>query len=451
MGQEQNRGRSLTVAARSARMRPFVSRIFDSFSGSDRGAEALTGTRLLTRTVQKVAGAVLEPSQGRSKTLLTMLAAFAVIALFGLSLTAQPAPSAKPGTPKGPPDSPAFLALAAKAQAAREAGNPDEALRLYRQALDLKPAWAEGWWFTGTIYYEADQYAQGRDAFRHLLSNAPKMATGWAMLGLCEFQTKQYEEALAHLQRANTLGLGGHEEIRDVVNYHRALLFSREGEFDQAMGLVALAITRGKDSPQLVEAMGIAALRKPVIPSELPPTEREIVMDVGRALCDGSARRIADATTEFDLILKKYPDTPQLHYLYGLVLIGADPDKALEQFKAELVISPRHAEALYSIAREYDKRSDFAAALPYAKRTVDVNPNFGPGHALWGKALVESGSDVKLGLSEIETAVKLNPANPQNHYLLSMAYAKLGRSADAARERAEFINLRKDSTQAEEK
>jgi tetratricopeptide (TPR) repeat protein len=85
-------------------------------------------------------------------------------------------------------DSPAFTALAAKAQAAREAGNPDEALRLYLQALDLKPTWAEGWWFTGTIYYEADHYEQGRDAFRHVLSNEPKMATGWAMLGLWGLQ-----------------------------------------------------------------------------------------------------------------------------------------------------------------------------------------------------------------------------------------------------------------------
>lgn len=386
--------------------------------------------------------------------------AAAMVAACALPLSGDNGPSAQSPAPQTPAsaqgakarrDSPAFTALAAKAQAAREAGNPDEALRLYGEALRLKPAWAEGWWFTGTLYYEADRYEEGRDAFRHVLSNEPKMATAWGMLGLCEFRTKQYEEALAHLQRADSLGLGGHEEVRDIVNYHRALLFTREGEFDQAMGLVALAVVRGKDSALLVEAMGIAALRKPVLPSELPPTEREIVMDVGRALCDGSARRIADATAEFDLILKKYPDTPQLHYLDGLVLLTADPDRALEQFKAELAISPRHAEALYSIAREYDKRSDFAAALPFAKRAVDVNPNFAPAYALWGKTLVDSGTDVPLGIGEIETSIKMSPANPQNHYLLAMAYAKAGRTADAARERAEFIKLRNDAPPVETK
>jgi tetratricopeptide (TPR) repeat protein len=388
------------------------------------------------------------------------MAAASLVAACGLSLfgdngandqsPALSKPASKPGA-KAQPDSTAFTALAAKAQAAREAGNPDEALRLYQEALRLKPAWAEGWWFTGTLYYESDQYEQGRDAFRHVLSNEPKMATAWGMLGLCEFQTKQYHEALAHLQRADSLGLAGHEEIRDIVNYHRALLFTREGDFDQAMGLVALAVVRGKDNSLLVEAMGIAALHKPVLPSELPPIEREMVMDVGRALCDGSARRIADATAEFDLILKKYPDVPQLHYLAGLVLLTADPDRALAEFKAELTVSPRHAEALYSIAREYDKRSEFAAGLPYAKRVVEVNPNFAPGHALLGKVLVDSGTDVPLGISEIETSVKMSPANPQSHYVLAMAYAKAGRPADAARERAEFIRLRKDAPPVETK
>jgi tetratricopeptide (TPR) repeat protein len=349
------------------------------------------------------------------------------------------------------PTPPAVAALSAKAKAARESGNSDEALRLYLEALRLRPDWAEGWWFAGTIYYEGDQYEQARDAFRHLLAKTPNTAAGWGMLGLCEFQTRQYQESLAHLQHAHSMGLGAHEEIRDVVDYHRALLFTRIGEFDQAMGLVALAITQGKDSPLLVEAMGIAALRKPVLPSELPPTEREIVMDVGRALCDGSARRVSDASTEFDQILKKYPETPQLHYLYGLILITSEPDKAIEQFKAELEISPRHAEALYSIAREYDKRSDFAAAVPFAKRAVDVNPQFAPAHALWGKTLIDSGEDVKLGISEIEAAVKMSPGNPQNHYLLAMAYTKAGRGGDAARERAEFIKLRKDSSAVESK
>ena len=50
-----------------------------------------------------------------------------------------------------------FEELASQATAAREANNIPKAIDLYRQALQLKPAWTEGWWFLGTLSYDADQ------------------------------------------------------------------------------------------------------------------------------------------------------------------------------------------------------------------------------------------------------------------------------------------------------
>jgi len=44
---------------------------------------------------------------------------------------------------------------------------------------------------------------------------------------------------------------------------------------------------------------------------------------------------------------------------------------------------------------------------------------------------------------EFQTAVRLAPGSPEAHYDLAATYAKLGRNADAAREREEFRRLRK--------
>src|SRR4029079_3834971 len=49
--------------------------------------------------------------------------------------------------------------LIAEANAARDAQQLDRAILLYRQALALQPRWTEGWWSLGTIYYDADNYA----------------------------------------------------------------------------------------------------------------------------------------------------------------------------------------------------------------------------------------------------------------------------------------------------
>jgi Flp pilus assembly protein TadD len=50
---------------------------------------------------------------------------------------------------------------------------------------------------------------------------------------------------------------------------------------------------------------------------------------------------------------------------------------------------------------------------------------------------------------ELELAVKLAPESPEPRINLASAYAKLGRMADAGRERKEFWRLRKlvDSNQ----
>ena len=84
-----------------------------------------------------------------------------------------------------------FEELAAKATAAREAGNIPQAVDLYREALQLKPTCTEGRWFLGTLSYDSDRYDIGRQAveFVKLEDKAPP---GWSFLGLCEFETGEY-------------------------------------------------------------------------------------------------------------------------------------------------------------------------------------------------------------------------------------------------------------------
>src|SRR3954454_1028092 len=104
-------------------------------------------------------------------------------------------------------DTPEFAALGKQAAAAREAHKLDQAIQLYRRALRLKPAWAEGWWYLGTIQYDKNSYAAARESLGHLVKLEPKAGAGWVMLGLAEFETKAYVEALPHIERGLSLGV----------------------------------------------------------------------------------------------------------------------------------------------------------------------------------------------------------------------------------------------------
>ena len=127
------------------------------------------------------------------------------------------------------------------------------------------------------------------------------------------------------------------------------------------------------------------------------------------------------------------------------MVLASDSDKALEEWNAELAISPEHPQALVSIAAEYLKRGEYQTALPYAERAVEASPNYFAAHAILGQVLAEGDLDVPRGTHELETAVRLAPWQPQVHFALGTAYAKAGRKTDAAKEREEFLRLRGQS------
>src|ERR1051326_7020246 len=116
-----------------------------------------------------------------------------------------------------------FESVAKRADAARDTEHLDEAIRLYRQALRIKPAWAEGWWSLGTVFYDTDRHAECAAAFNRFISLKPAVGPAHALLGLCEFGRRNYDLALKHLFKAQELGFAGNQQIRDVALYHTAL------------------------------------------------------------------------------------------------------------------------------------------------------------------------------------------------------------------------------------
>jgi tetratricopeptide (TPR) repeat protein len=342
-----------------------------------------------------------------------------------------------------------FAQVSKQAETARVEQRWDDAERLYREGVRLRPQWKEGWWYLGTMFYDQDRYEEARAVLRRFTVLDAKVAAAWAFLGLCEFETRKYEEALAHLEQAVTLGLDEPSQLGIVTRYHMALLRTREGKFEAAVEILMRFAQQGQDKPEFVEAAGLAALRKPLLPTELPPPERELVLQVGRAVIDTGARRPAEAQKEFENLLASHPQMPNIHYLFGSFLLTSDPDAGLVELKKELEISPGHLPALAQIAFEYLRRGDPAAALPYARKAVDADPQSFIAHNALGRVMVESG-DLENGIKELELSKQQAPGSPQTRIALASAYAKAGRSADAARERAEFLKLKQLSKKPEE-
>lgn len=328
--------------------------------------------------------------------------------------------------------------LASEAEAARQKDDP-AAPALYAKALKADPAWKEGWWGLGTLQYGKDRFPQCRDAFQKLTALDASNGAAWAMLGLCEFGTKQYDASLEHLEKSQQVGVGI-EGIATVARFHLAQLLTKSGQFENALTLLAGFAAAGKDNQAYIFLGGLASLWKPLFADEVIADERELIFLAGRAFFDASARRASAAKESFETLVRKYPSSPGVHYLYGAYELGERPDRALEEFAKELTVSPNHPGALTATAAEYLRRGEPDRALPFARKAVESIPDSFVSHTLLGRALTDTG-DLQGALKELETAKKLAPTEPQPRIVLASVYAKLGRPQDAARERQEFLRL----------
>jgi tetratricopeptide (TPR) repeat protein len=414
--------------------------------------------QLQTPDCQRLGGVVRE--SGRRITAASRRAAISAVllgvAIVGLSAgplsAAQAAPTGK-STPQNPPASPPgqskpkpvassaqFDRLLEEATRARQAERWEEAVSLYSKVVKLAPDYVEGHWYLGTAHYTLDNFAECRDNFRRVLRLAPKNGGAYAFLGLCEFGLKDYDRALEHLLQSRILGVGDSPELGSTARYHAAILMARIEQYEQALETLGEFASEGNDNPRVIEAMGIATLRMPLLPIEAPPDRREMVLMAGRASYMMATRNTASAEKAFEALAFRYPEMPNVHYAYGVFLLQEQPDRALEEFKRELEVQPQHPWSLMQIAYEYLKRGEAQHALPFAQQSVSIAPNAFPARKALGQALLETG-DVDGSIRELETGIKLAPQSPGLHFTIARAYQRAGRQEDASRARSEFTRL----------
>jgi tetratricopeptide (TPR) repeat protein len=346
------------------------------------------------------------------------------------------------GDQKGPAAPPAaFDRVSKEAAEARAQNRIQDAVGLYRQAVKMRPSWAEGWWFLGELLYDQDQYPEARDVLRRLVSLDPKTGPGFALLGLCEYETKEYGRALDHINKARRFGLGEDPQVKRVVLFHAMLLLTRFRQYESALQVLEKVLKTGDAGPAVIQAAGLAGLRRPILPEDAPPGDKDLIEQAGRAVCAVAGKQPAEAQKYFAELLANYPNAPNVHYLYGSFLLATDEDAGLREFQKELDRDPKHTEALANMALAYEMHGDSDKAISYAQRAVESDPQFFAAHAVLGRLLANAG-EVEKGIKELEIARKQAPDSYQVHFSLAAAYALAGRKADAARERADFVRLK---------
>jgi tetratricopeptide (TPR) repeat protein len=358
------------------------------------------------------------------------LALAGLLCVFASQVLAQVATGSQPAT-----------SASAQADAARDAGRLDEAVSLYRKALARRPDWQEGWWSLGTILYDRDEYASAARAFRRLIALDSTNGTAHLMLALCEYQLDRTDSALQHIRAAKSLGIKRDRQLVRVLHYHEGMLLLRKGRYEDALEALNILVEDGVTSGELDTALGLGVLL--IRPRDAPAAgtkEQQIVLRAGQAEHQRLAQQWDLAKAAYGALVREFPAFPKVHYAFGRFLLAlGDRDGAIEQFTQEIANDPGQVRARMQIAAIY-YRVDSAAAIPFAREVVTLQPSYPFGHYLLGLLYLDTG-DVTRAIPELETAARLVPTEPQFQFSLGSAYARAGRQSDAARARAAFMRL----------
>lgn len=335
-----------------------------------------------------------------------------------------------------------FEDLARRAEAAVD-NDPAQAASLFKQALAQRPSWPEGWFYLGGALYRIDRYAEAREAFLKGLDLSPKNGVAWGFLGLAEYELGNLDRAGAAIDKGERLGLGSNIGFETAVRQRASMILIRSSLFDQAMAQLQPLTQQQVDTPGVIEAVGLCALALAAEPSRLPESKRKVVDLAGRAMWAAASQRPKDAKEGFDQLLATYPNEPGVHYAAGLFLMDSDQRGALLEFEKELRANPNHWPTLLAAAFLETRQGTPEVAMQFAERARKL----APANYSWlcdaevGRALLAQDQPEK-AVPLFEHAVKLQPENAQAHFFLEQAYRRVGRTADARKQREEFVRLK---------
>jgi tetratricopeptide (TPR) repeat protein len=338
-----------------------------------------------------------------------------------------------------------FKTLAEQADAASQQNRLDDAIALFRKALALRPAWAEGWWSLGTIRYDRNEYKEAAAAFRKVIALQPSKGSPRVMLGLCEFELGDDDGALKHIEQGKERGLNPDEQFQQVMLFHEGVLLLRKARFNRAGEAFSDLSKLGLQNDDLILDLGMAALR--MMPKNLPAEGtpgREVVRRAGRAEALAAAKKFDEAKQEYANLVAEYPDYPNIHYARGRFLLElSEVDEAVAAFQQEIENSPQNIPARLQIAAAR-YRLDSADGLKYAEEAVKLDPREPFGYYLLGLLNLDTGN-FSVAISELEIAKRSYVNIPDVYFALGNAYARAGRKQEAAQARAKFKQLSAES------
>ncbi len=209
---------------------------------------------------------------------------------------------------------------------------------------------------------------------------------------------------------AKDTGADPKDKIEIANLFHQASLLIDVQRYDEAIPLLELVVAKEPDSATAYRQLGESYM---------------------------ALRNFVQAAAAARKAVELRPEWAIPHFLLGKAL-AANKDYKTAALEFEIVVAqaPRWTQAHLTLAAAYIRTKQLPKAIKEYETVIQLDPDNVPAYLLVGGILTSTG-DFPGALEKLTKAAELNPEAPEPHRFLADLYDRMGRVADARRERDE--------------
>ena len=259
-----------------------------------------------------------------------------------------------------------------------EAGNLDEAERIYREILQQEPGNADVLHLLGVLLFQKKDYDAAIDLIKQSIEHDPSNEEAYYNLAGILQDVGKLDEAITYYQKVIDIN----PDLADTYNSLGAVL-QRKGQLDDAIadfrkaielnpGLAMTHFNLGyalQQKGQLDDA--IASYRKAI---EIKPDFDDAYYNLGVVF--QAQGRLDEATANYCKAIHHNPENADVHNNLGLLFKEkGQHDAAAASFRNALAINPNLPDVWYNLGHALQDIFDLEGAIIAYQKAISLNPN----------------------------------------------------------------------------
>ena len=353
--------------------------------------------------------------------------------------------------------------------AAHKAGNLQEAERAYRAILQSRPQHPDANHNLGLIAVSANQIEEALSLFKIALDANPKFEQFWMSYVDALIQNQQYKDAKRAIKRAKKNGIDA-KKLQALISQSEGMVDAKLPSQEQLNSLLDLYRNRQfSDAEKLANSItesfpthqfswnllgvifgqtgrysqALVANHKAL---SLSPKDARAHYNLGITL--KSLGRLAESESSFTQAITLDPSFIEAHNNLSVILQELGKlEEAEETCKRAIEMNPNFVEAYYNLGVTLKELGRLEEAEASYKRAIALKPEYADAYSNLGVTLLELG---KLNEAEesCKQAIALNPELAEAYTNLGNALQKQGKLKEAEESYTQAIALKADHADA---